>query len=100
MLPLVPSVGEYRFSTTINEVDYVVNVRWNAEGEVWILDFYDEDEQPIALSVPILLGTHLGRHHSHALFKDGAFVARDLGDGGNTEATYDDLGTRVIVVYY
>lgn len=100
MLPLVPSIPDYSFATTIEGASYTFGVRWNASAETWTMSVFDEDGIEIVSALPILLGTHIGRHVSHALFKEGAFVARDLGPGGNIDAGLDDLGSRVIVVYY
>ena len=97
-VPFVPSIGYYRFGTTLVERPYIFDVRWNSRDESWRFDVREVDETLIIAGVKIVLGAYLGRVSSHRLFKEGVFVAVDL-SGQRRDATYDDLGTRVVVEY-
>lgn len=97
-VPFVPSIGYYRFGTTLNERPYIFDVRWNSRDESWRFDVREVDETLIIAGVKIVLGAYLGRVSGHQLFRDGVFVAVDL-SGKRREAAYDDLGTRVVVEY-
>jgi len=98
-LPLVASIPNYRFSTTIDNITYLIDARWNTRDNAWYLDFLEDDETPIVNGVKIVLGMYLGRWVNHILFNTGVFVATDT-SGKGREATLDDLGTRVVVQRY
>lgn len=97
LLPFVPSIPFYRFSTTLDNVEYVFDVRWNNRDAAWYFDVSETDNTPIAQGIKVVLGTYLGRWVNHTLFRDGVIVAVDLSDAGR-EATLDDLGTRVQIM--
>lgn len=97
-LPFVPSIGFYRFGTTIEEVPYVFDVRWNDRDKSWRFDVMEIDETMIVAGVRVVLGAYLGKQCNHRLFRRGVIVAVDL-SGQRREATYDDLGTRVVLQY-
>lgn len=99
IIPFVPSEPHYRFSTVVDGIPCIFEVRWNSRDEAWYFDILNTEEQPIASGVKIVLGVHLGRRYSHPLFNNGVFVATDT-SGQSRDATLDDLGTRVQVRHY
>lgn len=110
IVPFQPSIGRYRFNTTINGRVYLFRVRWNdrnksagAPNGLWFFDVYEEtstpDAVPVANGVAIVRGAYLGRTSLHPLFTEGVMIARALhGDG--SEAGFDDIGLRVQVMYF
>lgn len=106
VVPFEPSRGAYEFTTRIDDAEYLFAVRWNAHPlGGWYFDIADEAgvaESPIrwfARGLKIVLGCAIGRTNLHPLFVNGQLVAYDTTRQGR-EATFDDLGTRVIVVYW
>lgn len=106
ILPFVPSLGNYGFTVTIEDTRYRFGVRWNArenfDAGAWMLDAYEADGTPIFRGCKIALGTYIGRHKNHPLTRNGVIVAHDTEGRGRTpsrDAGFDDLGTRVIVLY-
>ncbi len=97
-LPLVPSLPNYRFGTTLEGEEYVFDIRWNSREESWYMSIFDGEANPIRQNIKIVLGVKLGKRVTHADFPPGAMVAVDTTNRG-IEAKYDDLGERVIVVY-
>lgn len=97
-LPLVPSVASYRFGVALNENQYIIDVHWNSREEAWYLDWYKEDDTVIAIGLKVVLGAYLGRTKTVPPFSEGSLVAVDT-SGESIEATFDDLGSRVIVRY-
>lgn len=97
-LPLVPSIPNYRVGTTIENVQYVLDVRWNARDGAWFMDVSDSTAVPIALGIKLVLGIALGRRITDARFPTGLLYAADLSNQG-LDATLDDLGTRVVIQY-
>lgn len=102
ILPLVPSVAHSDFTTTIAGETYRFEQRWNARDNdgagAWYLDAFAIDETPVFRGVKIVLGTFLARHANHPLTRDGVLIAFDRSDA-RADAAFDDLGTRVIVVW-
>lgn len=98
VLPFIPSVGRYRFSTVIEDTQYVFDVRWNTRDAAWYFDVREADLTIIASGLKIVLGTYIGRQSTHSLFSDGVFVAYDQSRQG-LDAGLDDLGARVQVKY-
>lgn len=98
IVPFIPSVPAYEFSLDIDGVSYTFDVRWNGRASAWYVDVLLSDGTAVARGIKIVLGAYLGRGRLHELFQLGVFVARDT-SGDQRDATLDDLGTRVEVVY-
>lgn len=98
-LPLTPSLAHYTFRATIDSSEYSFEFRWNGRDSAWYMSIYESDETPIISGVKVLIGVLLGRRGDHDLFKRGAFVVQDMANE-DRDATFDDLGTRVVVRYY
>lgn len=97
-MPLLPRFANYRFGATIETVPYLFDVRWNSRDAAWYMDVLEQGEAPIVLGVKLVLGAYLGRRCNHALFKRGVFMMQDT-SGEGRDATFDDLGSRVVLVY-
>lgn len=97
-LPFIPSVPVYSFSTSINGASFNFDVRWNTRDAAWYFDVSTEEGVVLRQGVKIVLGAYLGRVSDSDLFTQGVFVARDT-SGQGLDATFDDLGTRVEVLY-
>jgi hypothetical protein len=97
-LPFVPSVPFYRFSVLLENAVYVFDVRWNSRAEQWAFDISEEDGTAIIHGAVVVLGAYMGRTSAHQLLMGGVLVARDTSNESR-EATLDDLGTRVKVLY-
>jgi hypothetical protein len=94
-LDVVPSIPFQRARTS----KYVVDLRWNERAAAWFMDLYDEAESPIRVGIKVVIGTWLGRRSVDPRFPPGAIVAIDT-SGAGRDATLDDLGTRVILLFY
>ncbi len=99
ILPFAPSIPNQTFTTFIEGEEYRFGARWNGRGGQWFMEVFTADGTPIIRSVPIVLGVYLGGRSTHKLFRAGLLIALDMTRTG-TEATLDDLGTRVAVRYY
>lgn len=99
VLPLVPSVPRYDFSTVLDGETFGFTVYWNARDEAWYFDLFAEDETPIRYGVKIVLGSPLGRRTVNPAFPNGIMLAQDL-SGEERDAGFDDLGTRVVVYFF
>jgi hypothetical protein len=97
-LPVVPSIGNYRFATAIETVNYIFEVRWNTRDAAWYLNVLESDETPIIYGAKVVLGAYIGRRVDHPLFNDGVLVASDT-SGAGLDAGFNDFGTRVLLQY-
>lgn len=97
-IPVIPSEAHYRFGVVIEDVGYLVDVRWNARDTAWYLDWYTLEEKIIALNLKVVLGAYLGRRYPVPPFSNGVLVAVDT-SGNEVEAGFDDFGTRVVLRY-
>ena len=98
-LPLIPSEFNYEFTMALLGVEYLFNIRWNARSETWIMSLYDSDGEPLAQGMTIALDVAMGRRVTSEQFPDGIFLATDL-SGSGVEASFDDLGVRVVVHFF
>lgn len=97
-MPLLPRFANYRFGATIEAVPYLFDVRWNSRASAWYMDVLEAGEAPIVLGIKLVLGAYLGRRSNHRLFQRGVFMMFDTSNAGR-DATYDDLGERVVLLY-
>lgn len=95
-LPLIPSEANYEFSTVLDDVPYIVGVRWNGREGKWYMDLFEEDGTAIRRGMAVVLGTLIGGRSASAKFPEGTFSANDL-SGDDADAGFDDLGERVQV---
>lgn len=98
-LPLVPSVPNYRFSTSLEGVQYIFDVRWNTRAASWYMDVSTEADEIIAYGLRLVLGSALGSRNADPRFPPGILIMFD-NEGTGREAGLDDIGTRVSLLYY
>ena len=98
ILPLQPSIPNYRVGIALEGVQYIFDVRWNGRDTAWYLDVLQEDETPIAHGLKLVLGASIGSGITNPNFPPGVFVCRDLSNEG-LDAGLDDMGTRIVVYF-
>ena len=98
-IPLIPEEFFYRVSTVLDERDYIFDVRWNARDSGWYFDLYDADGDLIRAGIKIMMSAFLGARSADPRYPAGTFIASDLSNEGR-DATYLDLGVRVVVLFY
>lgn len=83
--------------TQLGDVKYQIEVKYNDRSGVWTMDLSDYlTQQPIALSMPLVLGQDLMEPYN---FGVGRFLTVDT-SGRGVEAGPDDLGGRVRVYWF
>lgn len=97
-IPFTPGDPSYEFETQLGSETVRFVVYWNSRDEAWYFDLRSADNRPIAHGIKIVLGVPLGRRVAHPIFRRGMLVAIDV-SGTGRDATLDDLGVRVRVVY-
>jgi hypothetical protein len=99
VLPLQPSIPNYRLGVALDGTQFVLDVRWNSRDGAWYLDLRDAQAVAIRVGIRVVLGAMLGRRSVDPRFPAGILFAADLG-GKDQEAGLDDLGTRVQVYFF
>ena len=97
-LPLTSEFPNYRFGTSLDDVQYTIDIRWNGRDAAWYMDVLAEDGTPIRRGIKVVLGGILGRRCIAPGFPDGVLIAADQSRLGR-DATVDDLGKRVAVFF-
>jgi hypothetical protein len=97
-LPLTSEHPQYRFGTSLDGVQFTIDVRWNGRDEAWYMDVLTDDGTPIRRGIKMVLGTLLGGRCIDPGFPDGVLIAADQARLGR-DATVDDLGERVAVFF-
>ena len=82
---------------TINT--YIFEFKWNTWDSSWYLNLYEADSTVIFHGKRLVLGMYIGRRSRHPLLRKGVLVVVDTTRTG-TEATLDDIGTRVKLRYF
>lgn len=98
-LPFESGPAFQRFATSIAGTTYVINLRWSGRDAAWYFDLADVNESPIVSGIKIVQGALLGRRCADPRFPPGILWAVDLSNQ-KLDATFDDLGTRVVVYFY
>lgn len=99
VIPLIPSEPYYSFSMGLDDLTFTFDVRWNSRGEFWVFDLYDSEGEAVQHGNVIMLGNFPLWRVSKANKPSGMFAVVDLSEEG-TDATFDDIGTRVALYYY
>lgn len=99
-LDIAPSIPHQRVSTTLEGADYIFDFRWNARdgSGAWYMDVSTDTDEIIRRGIKVVMGVPLGKRTADDRYPPGALFAID--DGTGVEATLDDLGVRVQVLYF
>lgn len=102
-IPVEPSIGSYNFTCAIaynntEGTQYAFDMVWNPRDAAWYMSVLEADETPIVVGCKVVLGAFIGRWSQHPLLQYGVFYAYDV-SGSEVDAGFNDLGTRVLVVY-
>ncbi len=84
----------FRTSVSINNVPYILDLRWNNVTAAWYLDVFDGDEDPIRTGLKLMLGTLIGGRVTDSRWPNGFFFIADL-SGQDVDANFQALGDRV-----
>lgn len=98
-MQIVPFSSNYdqTFRCQLDGTQYVFDARWNERGAFWAFDLTENPSQTLLVAgVPLLLGQDVLAPYALGI---GGFIMADLANS-NTEAGPDDLGDRVVAVFF
>lgn len=88
----IPLTGNEAISITLGGVAYSMSLSYNYRASYWVLNVYDANNNPLLLSVPLVVGANL--NDSRAI--DGLLFVVDLQRSG-THPSYDNLADYMLV---
>lgn len=57
IMPISNVETNYEFSTTLDEVTYNFGFRFNFRSQLWMIDIFDTESNPVYLGIPIYVNT-------------------------------------------
>jgi hypothetical protein len=90
------------FDTVLNGTSFTIDTYWNTRDAAWYMNLRDVNGDLIFSGIKIVIGVALGRRVTDPRMP-GVFLASDLAattPNTQRDATYDDLGSRVVVDFY
>jgi len=79
------------FEITLGANTYDVTLKWNAFANCWVMDFSDENDNPILQGVPLITGADLLEQYGYLDF--GGQLISQMDAEPAVPPTYQGLGT-------
>ena len=87
-----------KFTISLNAATYNLVSKWNSAPEGgWVLDFYDENDNPIIMNVPLVTGANLLEQYEYVGIAGILAVITDGDD--DAVPTLDNLGNESNLYY-
>lgn len=97
IIPIDAGINDQLITTALDNVTYVLRVRWNTRDAAWYLDAWERDGTTgIAFGIKIVVGIFLGQAVQHPLFMSGMFAWDTVGT--DLDPGFNDLGSRVLLM--
>jgi len=93
-IPLQKNVYNYEFSITAQQIDYILRLYYNRRIAQWTLDIKDEDNNPIVMSIPLLIGAQLTKRFVNEKLIGLKYMLLSNDKNVYEEATEDSLGNN------
>lgn len=94
-LPLSPQ--PQLFSITLGQQTYNVVLKWNPVANCWVLDFSDENSDPIVQGIPLVTGADLLEQFGYLNF--GGKLIAQTDNNVSQPPNFNDLGTDANVYF-
>jgi len=98
-IALQPNVYNYEFSIIAQDTNYILRCYYNRRSSQWTLDIKDENNDPIVMSVPLLIGSQLTKRFVDERLSDLKYMVLYNDKSLYEEATEDSLG-RTCNLYF
>lgn len=79
--------------------NFLMVFKWNFRDSTWYFSLYQEDETPVAVGMRLVVGWNPLRRLVGTDRPLGSIYVHDT-VGTDVEAGFEELGTRVLVLYY
>lgn len=98
-IPLRQDATLFDFTLSLDGVAYLFLFSWNSRDEGWYFSLFTQQEEPIWLSVRVVVNWPLGFRSRSTLRPPGLFMAFDQAEQAQ-DPGLTDLGARVILLYF
>ncbi len=85
--------------TQLEGIEYTLQFRWAVREGCWYLGIYDQDANPLALSIRLVVSFPLLRRFTDPRLPPGVLFCCDMSGADQDIVDYTDLGTRVLLTY-
>ncbi len=89
----------YEQTTQLDGIEYLMRFIWVDREGCWYLGIYDQNNNPIAVGIRLVVTWSLLRRFVDPRLPTGALLCVDLTGMNQDIVEPTDLGTRVILVY-
>ena len=98
-LPISNIRSNYEFTSTLDDVEYNLNFRYNPRSKVWYLSIADETNTVIVANIPIYINQDLLAQYRAYPIPQGLMMCVNNSDG-ITEPTRDNFSVETVILYY
>ena len=97
-LPLTTDHERYLERLNLEDVNYILRIRYNKRMQDWYVDIFDTNQNALVRGRRAVLDWELLSQHKHRGTPPG-FMSFFDSNRTQTSATRNDLGTRVLLLY-
>jgi hypothetical protein len=98
-IPTEQDLADYTLQLPLDGVEFFLTFNWNTITAAWYMSISDTNSTPLLVGRKICINCGIRGAYRDLRLPPGEFIAYDT-TGSNTEANINDLGTRVILLYY
>lgn len=89
----------YDQTVGLEGLEYLMRFTWMNRTSQWLLDIYDQDENPLASGIALVVGWSLLRRFKDSRLPPGVLMCVDVTGQNNEISVPGDLGDRVLLMY-
>jgi hypothetical protein len=94
-----PTVTEYNQLTQLEGIEYLLSFYWSDREAGLYLSLLDQDQNPIAVGIKLVLGSSLLAKYTDPRLPPGILYLYDTSGQGLDIQALGDLGTRIELLY-
>lgn len=97
-IPITTDEPAFKLRTVLEDIELVLNLRWNSRQQRWILDIYSSDETALLLGLVLNINMELIRRFQIDGLPAGSLMLFRK-TGQHIECDRDELGNQCALLY-
>ncbi len=97
-IPVTPDEPSFKLTVDLEGRTYILRFDWNGRANRWFMGYYDAEEVPIAVGIPMNVDSSLLRIYVDERLPPGEMMLFDTSEQ-HKECGRDDLGVRCDLLY-